>query len=99
MRGTSMTVLKKIPSASAWLLALLFCGCWTVASAATNEGATPTPPDYRISPEDVMQVTVWKEEGMDREVIVRPDGGISYPLVGNIMVAGKTPAEVESEIA
>jgi len=55
--------------------------------------------DYRISAEDVLKVSVWKEEGLESEVIVRPDGGISFPLAGNVMVAGKTPAEVETEIA
>jgi polysaccharide biosynthesis/export protein len=61
--------------------------------------AAETPPDYRIAAEDVLQVTVWKEEGLDHQVIVRPDGGISFPLAGNVIAAGKTPAEVEAEIA
>ncbi len=47
----------------------------------------------------MLQISVWKEEGLEREVIVRPDGGVSFPLAGNVTVAGKTPAEVEGEIA
>jgi len=62
-------------------------------------GATTNPEDYRIGPEDVLFISVWKEEELQREVLVRPDGGISFPLAGDVQVAGKTPAEVEQEIA
>ena len=55
-------------------------------------------PEYRISPEDVLEVSVWKEPDLQREVIVRPDGGISFPLAGDMQAAGKTPKELESAI-
>ncbi len=67
-------------------------------AAAADEPVSP-PPDYRIAAEDVLQISVWKEEGLEREVIVRPDGGVSFPLAGNVIAAGKTPSEVEAEIA
>ena len=82
-------------------VATLFAALWaaepSVAIAAAEEPAAPL--DYRIAAEDVLQISVWKEEGLEREVIVRPDGGVSFPLAGNVTVAGKTPAEVEGEIA
>ena len=53
---------------------------------------------YRIGPEDVLLISVWKEEELQREVLVRPDGGISFPLAGDLAVAGKTTQEVELEI-
>lgn len=53
---------------------------------------------YRIGPEDLLEISVWREEGLQREVLVRPDGGISFPLAGDIHVAGKTPQEVRYEI-
>ena len=53
---------------------------------------------YRIGPEDVLMISVWKEEELQREVLVRPDGGISFPLAGDLAVAGKTTQEVELEI-
>jgi polysaccharide export outer membrane protein len=53
---------------------------------------------YRIGPEDVLTISVWKEAELQREVLVRPDGGISFPLAGNLAVAGKTTQEVELEI-
>lgn len=55
-------------------------------------------PGYRIGPEDVLQISVWKEEELNREVLVRPDGGISFPLAGNIQAAGKTVQELTKEL-
>ncbi len=55
-------------------------------------------PPYRIGPEDVLEIFVWKEPDLQREVLVRPDGGISFPLAGDLEAAGKTPVEVQEEI-
>jgi len=54
--------------------------------------------DYRIGAEDVLQISVWKEPELEREVLVRPDGGITFPLAGDVMAAGRTPAELQAEI-
>lgn len=61
--------------------------------------AMPKVASYRIGPEDILGITVWKEEGLNKEVLVRPDGGISFPLVGEIQAAGKTAEEIGAEIA
>lgn len=79
----------------------------TFACAAASAPATPpaassepvdAPPDYRISAEDVLDISVWREPDLQRQVIVRPDGGISFPLVGDIMAAGKTPAQLQGDL-
>jgi polysaccharide export outer membrane protein len=82
-------------------LAVLMLGVALAAPPARAGEAAPPEIDnaYRISPEDILLISVWREEGMEREVIVRPDGGISFPLAGNVQVSGKTPTEVEEEIA
>src|ERR1700746_931796 len=54
--------------------------------------------DYPIGPEDVLEISVWKEEGLKKEVLVRPDGGISFPLAGDIQAAGKTALQLQQEI-
>lgn len=54
--------------------------------------------NYLINPGDVLQITVWKEEGLDREVLVLPDGSVSFPLVGTLEARGKTPIQLQSEI-
>jgi polysaccharide export outer membrane protein len=55
-------------------------------------------PAYRIGAEDVLHISVWKEQDLDREVLVRPDGGISFPLAGNLQAAGKTTQELTTEL-
>lgn len=46
--------------------------------------------EYRIGPEDVLQIFVWKNETLSRVVSVRPDGVISLPLLGDVPAAGQT---------
>jgi polysaccharide export outer membrane protein len=55
-------------------------------------------PDYEVCPEDVLEISVWKEEGLSKEVLVRPDGGISFPLAGDMQAAGKTAQQIQLEI-
>jgi polysaccharide export outer membrane protein len=54
--------------------------------------------EYRVQPGDVLQVSVWKEEDLQAEVLVRPDGGLSFPLVGDIAARGKTIGAIKTEI-
>jgi polysaccharide biosynthesis/export protein len=53
---------------------------------------------YRIQPGDVLLVSVWKEEELQTEVIVRPDGGMSFPLSGDVMAAGGTVEDLRRAI-
>jgi polysaccharide biosynthesis/export protein len=65
------------------------------APAAPGAAAVAaTDPGYRLQPGDTLQVTVWKETELQSEVLVRPDGGISFPLAGDIEAAGHTADEV-----
>jgi polysaccharide export outer membrane protein len=61
--------------------------------------ATGPPPgaDYQVQPGDVLQVTVWKEQDLTGEVLVRPDGGLSFPLVGDVAASGKTVTALREE--
>lgn len=63
----------------------------TSASAAAGEGDT-----YLLMPGDVLEVSVWKEQDMQRQVRIRPDGKISFPLAGHVQAAGHTPEELET---
>jgi polysaccharide export outer membrane protein len=54
---------------------------------------------YLIGNEDVLAINVWKEPDVSRMVPVRSDGKISLPLIGEVQAAGKTPKELENEIA
>ncbi len=77
----------------------IFCLVLAGLSASTLQAQqTGVGLEYRIGPEDVLHISVWKEEDLDREVLVRPDGGISFPLAGDLQVSGRTPIEVQDEI-
>ncbi len=54
--------------------------------------------EYRLNPGDLLDISIWNEDNMRREVIVLPDGTISYPLAGHLKVAGRTLADVEQEL-
>jgi polysaccharide biosynthesis/export protein len=57
------------------------------------------PPSYQIGPNDVLSIHVWKEEDLSRDVIVTPDGKISFPLIGEIEAQGKTVTELRRQIS
>ena len=69
------------------------------AGAATPSAAVAKPPagispQYRLQPGDVITINVWKEKDLESDALVRPDGGLSFPLVGDVMAAGHTIEEV-----
>lgn len=88
------------------LLALLLGACSTgqnyanrmVSISDLNERPVRMVTEYRIGIGDVMNINVWKNPDLGVTVPVRPDGKISAPLVGDIVVAGLTPEEVAQEI-
>ena len=55
--------------------------------------------EYIIGPEDLLEITVWRNADLSKTVIVRPDGRISLPLVGDVAAVGKTPSQLTDEIA
>jgi polysaccharide export outer membrane protein len=56
------------------------------------------PYDYRIVPGDVLEISVWREEGLNNKVLVRADGGISYPLIGNAVAGGLTVEQLRGDL-
>lgn len=65
---------------------------------AGHSAFADAPEAYRIQPGDVLIVSVWKEQDMLSEVLVRPDGGLSYPLAGEIDAAGRTVEELRQTL-
>ena len=61
---------------------------------ATANVEGPTSGGYLLQPGDLLQVTVWKETELTSEVLIRPDGGLSYALAGDMQAAGHTVAEL-----
>ena len=53
---------------------------------------------YQIGPGDILNISVWKEEGMQLEVLVRPDGEITFPLAGEIQAGGLSTKALSDEL-
>lgn len=67
------------------------------AQAAPKKSATDDP-NYVIGPQDVLDISVWKEPELTRAVPVRPDGKISMPLLNDVQAAGRTPLQLTADI-
>jgi polysaccharide biosynthesis/export protein len=59
---------------------------------------TPQDPNYIIGPQDVLDISVWKEAELTRTIPVRPDGKISMPLLNDVRAAGLTPNQLAAQI-
>lgn len=80
-----------------WLLLALSAAVLIVPLSAAR--AQVSDKAYIIGPEDVLEVQVWERKDLNQTVFVRPDGRTSLPLVGEIMVAGKTIQELQDHLA
>jgi polysaccharide export outer membrane protein len=72
------------------------------AAPAQNQNQTaagvPLPSDYVIGPEDMLDVVFWTAKEMSHQVLVRPDGKISLPLIDDIQAAGLTPEQLATSL-
>jgi polysaccharide export outer membrane protein len=83
----------------AGLIALtLLVGCSKGLTAADLDRKSPTT-GFLLGPEDVLEVVVWRSPDLSRQVVVRPDGMISMPLIGDVQAAGQTSDQLATRIA
>jgi len=71
------------------------------AVSSSNGAATaplPPPPGYVIGPADVLSIVFWRDKDMSAEVVVRPDGKISLPLLNEMDAAGYTPEQLHAKL-
>jgi polysaccharide biosynthesis/export protein len=68
------------------------------ASALANANALDTAAEYQIGPEDVLDISVWKNPELSRTVPVRPDGKVSLPLLNDFRAAGLTPSDLRDQL-
>jgi len=73
--------------------ALLLTG-FLVLAGASQAADVPAPENYLLHAGDVIQVSVWNEKDLQAEVLIRPDGGMTFPLAGEVQAAGHTVAEL-----
>jgi polysaccharide export outer membrane protein len=108
---TTKPVENSPESANAALVPSAVVPSATVTPSATAAPATPSAPvvpdvrgykaaaDYRIGPEDVLDILVWKNcPDLCRTVPVRPDGKLSLPLVNDVHAAGLTPGDLRQQL-
>ena len=69
-----------------------------LASPSYSQVVTDTRSEYRLNAGDALEIFIWSEERMQREVRVLPDGTFAFPLAGTIHAEGKTAREVGTEI-
>jgi len=95
------------PNILRWVLAVLVllglggCGAQSghlVEAQASAANLTVDQDNYLLGPEDAIEISVWKEPELTKQMVVRPDGKISYPLVGEIQAAGLTIKQLQQEI-
>lgn len=86
--------------AIAGVLLITPMGCASVVpKEALDEAAKPVSKEFLLGPEDVLEVTVWRNQDLSRTVVVRPDGKISLPLIGDIQASGLNASQVAAKIA
>lgn len=73
----------------------LFSAVFTLLVSWTGFALAEDSDGYKLLPGDLLQISVWREEILDRELSVLPDGNITFPLAGRILVAGMTTPQVE----
>ena len=69
------------------------------AQIAVAQNQPSSDPSYLVKPGDELNVSVWGEEDLERDVLVRPDGGFSFPLAGDLNAAGKSAEAIRAELS
>lgn len=82
-----------------FLFAVAAIAMMPVAFSQDSSPGNDQSRNYKIQPGDLMEISVWREDYLEREVIVQPDGKISFPLVGTVSAAGTTVETVQALIA
>jgi polysaccharide export outer membrane protein len=84
------------------LAIMFFCGAGNSIAASAKEAqaaAVGQGTSYLIGANDVLNIYVWKEKELTQDVTVMPDGKISFPLIGEVVAAGRTVTQLRDAIA
>jgi polysaccharide export outer membrane protein len=71
-------------------------GAWTLLGLLAAASAAGQEAGYTVKPGDTLSISVWKEEALQGEVLVTPDGAFAFPLVGQIDARGKTVTDLQA---
>jgi polysaccharide export outer membrane protein len=84
---------------AALLLAALLPACGAARPSFDFEAERRTTATYAVGPGDVLQVRAWKNDALSQRVTVRPDGFVTLPLIGDVLVEGRTVDSIAHDIA
>ena len=102
MRHSEVRVERKMQWEAVIATLFIFTSMTLIARAADirqpTYAANPAIPEYRLGPEDVIEVFVWKQPDLTTTVVIRPDGRISLPLTNELEASGKTAVQLQKEI-
>lgn len=73
------------------------CGARAPATATADTRSDPRGQPYLIGPSDVVRITVWKNPELSTEAVVRPDGTVTMPVIGELRAAGRTAADLQQD--
>ena len=88
-----MTNISSLFIRSALIACVVVWAGWPASPAEAQQ-----PPDYTLQPGDELNISVWREEELQRTIVVRPDGKFSFPLTGEITAVDRSASEVQEEI-
>lgn len=80
------------------LCAALSLSSFVLAVFNASPSSAQSSTDYTLNPGDALQVSVWREAELTRQLVILPDGTIGFPLVGRLEVAGKTTTQAEEAL-
>lgn len=82
------------------VLLIVAAGCGHGLSPEIIEEANSAQKDFLLGPEDVLEIAVWRNQDLtQKEEIVRPDGKISMPLIGEVVASGRTANQLAAYIS
>jgi len=81
------------------VIAVVLASCAEIPAEAIQEANRQVASEFLLGPEDIVEVTVWRNQDLSRTVNVRPDGMISLPLIGDVRASGLTAAQVGENIS
>jgi polysaccharide export outer membrane protein len=88
--GASVAAAQQPPAASS--------AAGVTAKAASADPGVVVPAGYVIGADDVLSIVYWRDKDMTTDVVVRPDGKISLPLLNEVMASGSTPAQLREQL-
>lgn len=94
MCGVVPAVMRKL-----LLVFVVVGGLSTIEGALSiSVKASEVDPEYQLGAEDILMISVWKDEQLTREVVVRPDGMFSFPLIGDVQAEDRTVDQIRTEL-